>query len=192
MITVSGISVYPDEGCPSLYDIGWGLARLGRFANMCEKWYSVLAHTYTVAALVEPEFRIHALLHDAAEAILGDQVATWKNKDTERDERDILYRIYKENNIGYGTDYVFIQKVVLKADLAARVAEARLLGHASPELVKAPDDLDESMLEEAMDYTALHLENFTPNESILHTAALAQRYESAVKREVSKYNVAHT
>lgn len=55
-----------------LEDLAAGLAAMPRYAGQTIARYSVAQHSLLVARLVEPRFRLHALLHDAAEAYMGD------------------------------------------------------------------------------------------------------------------------
>lgn len=150
MITTTGQSVWPDDtiehgnprsnsvvdasyqgGAPSLFDIGTGLSRTPRFAGQTKKFYTVLAHVLTCADLVPDELRVYALLHDAAEAVVGDQVSTWKNPMTKADEQVIMARICAE----HGIEFPFppdVQEVVDWADRATLRAEAFVLGHGEP------------------------------------------------------------
>lgn len=62
----------PDPEQLSLDDIARGLSRAPRYAGQTDKPYTVIQHSLLVAHLVEPEHRLHALLHDAPEAYLCD------------------------------------------------------------------------------------------------------------------------
>lgn len=53
-------------------DIAYALANQCRFNGHCNRFYSVAEHSVLVAALVEQEDRLAALLHDASEAYLSD------------------------------------------------------------------------------------------------------------------------
>lgn len=69
--------VLPNVGAIDLADINLSdltpaLSRQCRFNGHCNVFYSVLEHCCLVASLVEPEFRREALLHDLAEAVIGD------------------------------------------------------------------------------------------------------------------------
>ena len=59
-------------------DIAHGLAYQCRFNGQTRTFYSVAQHSIIVAALVPEEQRLAALLHDAAEAYLGDMVKPLK------------------------------------------------------------------------------------------------------------------
>lgn len=55
----------------SIGDIAQGLANICRYSGQCKSFYSVAEHSIHVSDMVE-DFKLEALLHDAAEAFLGD------------------------------------------------------------------------------------------------------------------------
>lgn len=130
MITYTGRSVWPEnDTAPSLQDIAIGLGRTARFAGQVRFWYPVLAHTIVVSRLVRPKNRIHALLHDAPEAVVGDVPTPWKTDAARANEAELLERIYDELDIklpGRGA-----VNDVKRADRKALAAEAHVLGHAA-------------------------------------------------------------
>jgi hypothetical protein len=73
--TVSGkhfhfLSPSPDE--IDIHDIAYALSNLCRYTGHCSSFYSVAEHSVYVASLLPSELRLAGLLHDAAEAYLGD------------------------------------------------------------------------------------------------------------------------
>lgn len=185
MLTRSGVLVLPEnDGAPTLNDIGWGLARMPRFGGQTETWYSVLPHVYTVSALVPDEYKLDALLHDAAEVVVSDQVSTWKNPFTKEDEILLLKRIYGANGLQYD-DQVFKQ-YILTADLAARAAEAYLLGHTDASLFNI---VDEDMHERALIYTRNNMDMFHASKCVIQTDAMARGFERIVQAHIDKLKV---
>lgn len=79
--TFSGNRFYPLEpriDRVAIEDIAHGLAYQCRFNGQTREFYSVAQHSLIVASLVPPQLRLAALLHDAAEAYLGDMVKPLK------------------------------------------------------------------------------------------------------------------
>lgn len=62
----------------AIEDIAHGLAYQCRFNGQTQEFYSVAQHSLIVAGLVPAHLRLAALLHDAAEAYLGDMVKPLK------------------------------------------------------------------------------------------------------------------
>lgn len=65
----------PWRTVPSITVIAHSLANICRWTGHTNRFYSVAEHSMRVANLVPERYRLQALLHDAAEAYIGD-VAT--------------------------------------------------------------------------------------------------------------------
>ncbi len=115
-------------------DISRTLSKICRFGGRCSDFYSVAQHSVLVARLVErvesdPVVLMAALLHDAAEAYLGDIVTPLKRRLTiggmplRALEEEILVRIFRAFSIPELTDQQ--QELIKGADLTAFTTEAR-------------------------------------------------------------------
>jgi hypothetical protein len=73
--TFSGRSLVPQAPIADaidLEDIAHALSQICRFAGQIGAFYSVAQHSVHCSELCEPADALHGLLHDAAEAYLGD------------------------------------------------------------------------------------------------------------------------
>ena len=123
--TYSGRQFYPLAPTPAqidIEDIAHGLAYQCRFNGQTRHFYSVAQHSLIVAGLVVPPLRLAALLHDAAEAYMGDMVKPLKQ----------LFPLFSAiearvmDAIGrrYGIDH-FTDPAIKHADLVALAMEKR-------------------------------------------------------------------
>lgn len=103
-------------------DIAVALSRHPRYCGQTTRRYTVAMHSVLVADLVEPEHRLHALLHDATEAYVCDLPSPAKKQ--MRDEA------------GGESDYDR-----LEARVWAAIARRYDIPHAMPAAVVAADRL---------------------------------------------------
>lgn len=84
--TYSGVAwdlLHPRPEDVRLEDLAHSLAHQCRYNGHCSEFYSVAEHSLRMAAALEPEgakIALIALLHDAAEAYLGDMVRPLKRE----------------------------------------------------------------------------------------------------------------
>lgn len=69
----------PDAASIHILDIARGLAMACRYRGMLKSYYSVAEHSVLVSRHCDPEYAREALLHDAAEAYIGDMIRPLKH-----------------------------------------------------------------------------------------------------------------
>ena len=114
----------------AIEDIAHGLAYQCRFNGQTRAFYSVAQHSLMVMALVPDHLRFSALLHDAAEAYLGDMVKPLKNLFPEFSV--IEARVMEIIGHRFSVDLAHLDPAIKRADLIALATEKRdLMPHST-------------------------------------------------------------
>lgn len=127
--TISGIKfdiLNPTIDMIDINDIAHSLAMQCRWLGHCKYFFSVAEHAYHVSHLVSGELALHGLLHDAAEAYVGDIITPYKTLlgNAKQYEHKILHLIFKS----FGVKNTLEDKEIVKYYDAQMIStEARVL-----------------------------------------------------------------
>lgn len=121
----------PDESMICIEDIAHGLSNTCRWGGHCREFYSVAQHCVLTTSLCSKGDMLWALMHDAAEAYIGDIPTPIKKcfSGIDKIEEDLLAVIAHK----FGLDGFAIPDSVKKADRTALGIEAYNL--MDPEVV---------------------------------------------------------
>jgi uncharacterized protein len=108
----------------NILDIAAGLSKICRFNGQCHKFYSVAEHSVHVSRIVPKELALVGLLHDAAEAFMGDMVKPLKSimPEFQRVETEVEKDIFRRFGLPHS-----IPKEIKDADVAMLACEQRKL-----------------------------------------------------------------
>lgn len=120
---------YPLDPRPEeihIEDIARALSRICRFGGHSRAFYSVAQHSVHVSELCTPEHALAGLLHDAAEAYIGDMVRPLKRNEAmlpfQAVEHGIMCVVWERFDLPHGYD---IGRKIAHADEVMLATEAR-------------------------------------------------------------------
>lgn len=125
----------PDPEVLDIQVIARALARLCRYNGHSKRFYSVAEHSVLVSSILPKDLKKWGLLHDAAEAFLGDVVSPLKRSPLMAGYRQAEAVMEKEilRRFGVYTRYPEDAAWVKRADLAALATEIQTVAPGSPE-----------------------------------------------------------
>lgn len=162
----------PDRYVLRVKDIAHGLANACRFAGQCKEFYSVAQHSIYVSRLVPECDAFVGLMHDCAEAFLGD--VTRPLKKMLADYREIEKRV----------EASLFAKLGISLPMPASVKEADLIMLKTEQIKLMPGHDDEwGAITDVKPSKVIIVSPLSPEESYF---AFMERY-----RELTRHQVRH-
>ena len=110
------------KGHITVIDIAHALSMQCRFNGHCPQFYSVAQHCVIASDIAPQEFKLQALMHDAAEAYLGDFISPLKRtfgEEYKKKEERLLEKICKNLDVPYPINHAIkmIDAVLLATEV---------------------------------------------------------------------------
>jgi hypothetical protein len=157
-VNASGGRWWPLDPRPddfAMEDIGHHLAMICRYGGAPRFFYSVAEHSVLVSRHVPPELALHGLLHDAAEAVVGDTIKPIKVLSEWDAVRRIEDRNFRAICTRFGLDWSpEIEAIVSDVDRRLVIDEClALIPNGADYLRSKGCDLSEALGAEVLGYT---------------------------------------
>lgn len=127
-ISYTGLELDPLHPRPEdidIRDIAHALAMIPRYGGHCPVFYSVASHSLYVSTLVAPDLAREGLMHDAAEAYVGDMITSIKRHLPDyKTQLEAPWERAINERFGLRSDDA-TRAAVKRADIAALLAERR-------------------------------------------------------------------
>lgn len=135
-----------------IMDIAHGLGNVCRYSGQCRHFYSVAQHSVMMSYLVQPQFAMETLLHDATEAYMFDCPTPLK----------MLLEEYKriERDMDVGIRWQFGLPPEMSPEV--KYADALALAIEKPQLMKATDMKWSFLPEIPADFRDIKIERIAP------------------------------
>ena len=134
-------------------DIARGLSHICRFAGQSPRFYSVAEHSVHVSRIVPPEQALAGLLHDAAEAFVGDMAKPLKVMCP--DYQAVEKRVEKAVLAEFG--------IAMPLDPSIKEADIRMLATEQAQLMNNRDDWGHTHGRDAVE--GLQIQCLSPDEA---------------------------
>lgn len=110
--------VNPDFSDLDIKSIAWSLSMICRFNGHTSTFYSVAQHSVLASVMVPHELAFDALMHDSAEAILGDVVSPLKSllRDYKEIEKRIEEKLFSHFNVNHSDKIKEIDLILLATE----------------------------------------------------------------------------
>jgi 5'-nucleotidase len=145
----------------TIEDVAHGLANICRYAGQCRRFYSVAEHSILVSEVAEG-YELEALLHDAAEAFMGDIT------------RPLKQMIPKYKDIENSLEAAILNKFGLRFPLPPAVKEADFRVLAAEQSQIMPPGTDDWVRKENIVPAAIVVRHLRPEHA---KRAFLDRYE---------------